>query len=108
MAPFTAPHKENLCRTTRILYSCSARKSFLSREGRHEDIIKIPDAEIRAEINKTITETILAWAEMPMAPVPKFTFDFLQQDIEQFLHGILTPQEAAQRMHNRVALWLIE
>ena len=81
---------------------------FLSREGPHDDVIIIPDSEARAEIYKTITETILKWAEMPMAPVPLVTFDFLQDDIEQLLHGILTPEEAAQRMHNRVVLWLIE
>ena len=81
---------------------------FLQREGRHEDVLIIPDTETRAEIYKTITETFLTWAEMPMAPVPMATFNFLQDDIDQLLHGILTPQEAAQRMHNRVVLWLIE
>ena len=47
--------------------------------------------------------------EMPMAyrnmPIPRSLYwDIL----EQFIRGLITPEDAAQQLHNRVSLWLIE
>jgi len=47
--------------------------------------------------------------EMPMAyrnmPIPRSLYwDIL----EQFIRGLITPEDAAQQLHNRISLWLIE
>jgi len=49
--------------------------------------------------------------EMPIAPIPFFPqglSDGLMDTFDQFLRGLITAQAAAEQMHNRVFLWLIE
>jgi len=52
---------------------------------------------------------VVGYNEMPMTyrnmPIPRsLYFDIL----EQFIRGLITPEDAAQQLHNRVSLWLIE
>ena len=47
-------------------------------------------------------------SEMPVAPVPMIPLAVVEDAFEMLMNGILTPEEAAQRMHNAVSLWLME
>lgn len=48
-------------------------------------------------------------AEMPMTrALPPVPVHFWQNDYDLFWHGVIRADEFAQRLHNRITLWLIE
>ncbi|MCL1787253.1 MAG: hypothetical protein FWG38_04640 [Defluviitaleaceae bacterium] len=53
-------------------------------------------------------DRLLAYSHMPMAPNPWVPIVLLRPSFDSLMHGLLSPQEAAQQMHNTVSLWLIE
>jgi len=49
-----------------------------------------------------------AFSEMPVATIPLVPISIIEEDLSLFMDGIITAEDAALRMHNRVSLWLIE
>ena len=47
-------------------------------------------------------------AHMPIAPISMVHIGMFEEDIDQLMRGLITPRDAAVRMHNRMTLWLIE
>ena len=53
-------------------------------------------------------ERLLAYNQMPIVPIPWVPTELLSTSLERLMQGVISPQEAAQQMHNAVSLWLIE
>jgi len=53
-------------------------------------------------------ERLKAFSEMPVATIPLVPISIIEEDLSLFMDGIITAEDAALRMHNRVSLWLIE
>jgi len=66
------------------------------------------NAADRETIIQNAKDKLAALSELPMATVPLVPFDLLEDDFNQMLYGLITPEVSAQCMNNRVALWLIE
>jgi len=49
-----------------------------------------------------------AFSEMPVATIPLVPISIIEEDLSLFMDGVITAEDAALRMHNRVSLWLIE
>jgi len=54
------------------------------------------------------TERLLKYSEMPIAPFPTVPERLFEEFIEQMFLGIISPEDAAQHIHNTINLWLIE
>ena len=83
--------------------------SELGSHGIFADSVHYPGTQ-QQEIENAITR-LAAFNEMPVALIPFFPqglSDGLFEIYDQFLRGLITSHAAAQDMHNRVALWLIE
>jgi hypothetical protein len=69
----------------------------------------IPDG---TDARRTYFENALArleaFNEMPAAVAPHISRDFYENIIFEFSLGVISAQQAAQEIHNRIALWLIE
>ncbi|MCL2386645.1 MAG: hypothetical protein FWC89_03745 [Defluviitaleaceae bacterium] len=71
----------------------------------------INTAQERAEATEHVIMSIANLNEKPVVLPPMFPDglrDGLLDTLEQFLHGLISSEAAAQQMHNRVSLWLIE
>ena len=67
--------------------------------------------EIRYRIDEHIDNAIAMLYmhnQMPISIYPILPIRFIHEAIFPLQHGIITPREAVQRLHNIVALWLIE
>jgi len=53
-------------------------------------------------------ERFVAFSEMPVATIPLVPIDIVEDDLSLFMDGIISAEDAALRMHNRISLWLIE
>jgi len=53
-------------------------------------------------------ERFVAFSEMPVATIPLVPIGIIEEDLSLFMDGVITAEDAALRMHNRVSLWLIE
>jgi ABC-type glycerol-3-phosphate transport system substrate-binding protein len=73
---------------------------------------QFPGAESPAERSRMIDSAInrmLAYYEMPMGLLsPNIPWELFSEARMQFESGVITAEAAAQRMHNSIALWLIE
>jgi len=53
-------------------------------------------------------DRLIALTEMPVATIPLVPISIIEDDLSLLLDGIITAEDAALRMHNRISLWLIE
>jgi len=67
--------------------------------------------ETSAERDERIQQALdrlMALAEMPVATIPLVPISIIEDDLSLLLDGVITAEDAALRMHNRISLWLIE
>lgn len=67
--------------------------------------------EGRARELENVLARLSVYNEMPISLPPLIPHGLRQgiiDTVEQLIHGIITPETAAQHIHNRVFLWLIE
>jgi len=53
-------------------------------------------------------DRLIALTEMPVATIPLVPISIIEEDFSLLLDGVITAEDAALRMHNRISLWLIE
>jgi len=64
-------------------------------------------AERDAHIQQAL-DRLIALTEMPVATIPLVPMSIIEDDLSLLLDGVITAEDAALRMHNRISLWLIE
>jgi len=64
--------------------------------------------ECREERIQRALDIHTAFSEAPIATIPLVPISIIEEDLGLFMDGVITAEEAALRMHNRVSLWLIE
>ncbi|MCL2199996.1 MAG: hypothetical protein FWB80_13855 [Defluviitaleaceae bacterium] len=98
----------------RSLFESHTRQAFynaLNRlEERHSTLF--PGQDDPAERSRMVNDAMarmLAYYEMPMGLLtPNIPWELIGEHRHQFEMGVITAEIAAQRMHNAIALWLIE
>jgi len=84
-----------------VIYHSSHRLS-LHFEGMDED-----DNEREERIQRAL-DMHASFSEMPVASIPLIPIEIINEDLNLFMDGAITSEDAAMRMHNRISLWLIE
>ena len=74
----------------------------------HFNFLGMQDGNEREDSIHHAMERLWAFAQMPIASMPWVPAGMFEDDLDQLLRGLITPRDAAVRMHNRMALWLIE
>jgi hypothetical protein len=93
----------------RDLFTAHYRRAFENIASYESDLMGASNpTEMNRQINNAINR-ISAYNEMEMALIsPMIPRDLLHNDISPFIQGLITAQEAANRLHNTISLWLIE
>jgi len=63
---------------------------------------------VRSRAIEKAIDRLATLSELPIAAIPLVPIDIIEDDFNQVLRRITTPEDAAQRMDNRITLWLIE
>jgi hypothetical protein len=75
-------------------------------------ILDIPTSEEQAAALENVINQLAIYNEMPVTPMTIFLPDgvvnLLSDILDYFMLGVIDAQTTAQRMHNVMALWLIE
>jgi hypothetical protein len=67
------------------------------------------DETLRGDALERVASGLAARNEMEMTlSVPYLPSHFFKDPLDQLLRGVITPEVAAQRMHNSISLWLME
>lgn len=78
-------------------------------DGRARTFMGIPNSSAeRVDIYEDAIARKQAFIEMPVAMMPFMPFELFEDHLDAFLLGSISSQEAANEIHNRIALWLIE
>jgi len=73
--------------------------------------LRFINADTAAGRNEQIDNAIgriARFNEMPMSILPPMLPDIFGNTIEHFQLGIITPEAAAQQLHNTISLWMME